>query len=84
MNSTLDLPDLTPGDGVVNTANPGEVTLRAAMMEADALQGYGVIRLPSGTYDLNSPLTITSHAAIEGDSAATTEIRATGSTVCLR
>jgi predicted outer membrane repeat protein len=52
VNSTLDKPDLTPGDFVVNTGTANEITLRAAIMEANALAGPDIITLPAGTYTL--------------------------------
>ncbi|HET9031981.1 MAG TPA: choice-of-anchor Q domain-containing protein [Dokdonella sp.] len=52
-NSTVDLPDFNPGDGSCQTAptNP-ECTLRAAIMEANALAGADRILLSGGTYTL--------------------------------
>ena len=37
VNNVGDASDLTPGDGVVDTGTPGQVTLRAAIQEANAL-----------------------------------------------
>lgn len=51
VNSTLDTVDASPGDGIVADAN-GNVTLRAAIMEANALAGDSVIILGAGNYDL--------------------------------
>ena len=42
VNSTGDAPDLNPGDGVPDAGN-GVVTLRAAIQEANALEGYQTI-----------------------------------------
>ena len=67
VNSTLDRPDLTPGDGVVNTGTSGEVTLRAAIMEANALAGFQEIFVPAGTYNLTI-------AGRSEDSAATGDL----------
>lgn len=52
VNSSLDKPDLQPGNFVVDTGTAGEVTLRAAIMEANALAGDDAIKLPAGTYAL--------------------------------
>ena len=70
VNSVLDSPDVNPGDGVVTTATAGEVTLRAAIMEANALTGHNVIHFsipgtgvrtiqPTSAFPrINQPLTI--------------------------
>ena len=42
VNSTGDAPDLLPGDGKADAGN-GEVTLRAAIQEANALAGYQIV-----------------------------------------
>ncbi len=56
VNVTGDLPDATPlGDGVVDVdlATPGnQISLRAAIQEANALAGDNTIVLPSGNYVL--------------------------------
>jgi CSLREA domain-containing protein len=52
VNSTLDLPDLNPGDGICNAGVAG-CTLRAAVMEANASAGPDTITLPAGTYTLS-------------------------------
>jgi CSLREA domain-containing protein len=52
VNSTADLVDLTPGNGVCATA-VGTCTLRAAIMEGNALASPPhTIRLPAATYTL--------------------------------
>ncbi|HBL44740.1 MAG TPA: hypothetical protein DDZ90_15240, partial [Planctomycetaceae bacterium] len=51
VNSTEDTVDINPGDGIVADAN-GNITLRAAIMEANALAGDSVIILGAGVYDL--------------------------------
>ncbi len=53
VNSERDAIDLNPGDGVVNTGIEGEVTLRAAVMEAAAGIQRARISLPAGTYELD-------------------------------
>ena len=42
VNSTGDAPDLLPGDGIADAGN-GEVTLRAAIQEANALAGNQIV-----------------------------------------
>lgn len=49
VNSTADVVDATPGDGVCATAG-AVCTLRAATEEANALAGSDTINLPLGTY----------------------------------
>jgi CSLREA domain-containing protein len=65
VNSMLDEPDATPGDGLCATAR-GDCTLRAAIQEANALAGADAITLPpskmrlsSGTIPITGDLTIT-------------------------
>lgn len=53
VNSTVDAVDVNPGDGVCETAvSNGICTLRAAVMEANALNGNDTISLPANTYVL--------------------------------
>ncbi len=52
VNSTADAVDAVPGDGVCETATPGECTLRAAVQEANAAPGADTISIPAGTYRL--------------------------------
>jgi VCBS repeat-containing protein len=75
VDTFADLPDLVPGDGLVTTA-AGTRSLRAAIMEANALAGFAVIRLPAGTYRLGAELAIGSRVEIIGESALTTKIAA--------
>ena len=53
VNSTVDAVDVNPGDGLCETANASECTLRAAIQETNALVGSDVVTLPAGTYVLN-------------------------------
>jgi len=54
VDNTGDFPDNNPGDGIcANTG--GFCTLRAAVMEGNALSGPHVINLPAGTYSLSIP-----------------------------
>ena len=59
VNSTTDAVDANPGDGVCATAplpNEGvRCTLRAAILEANALGGAQAITLPAGTFILTLP-----------------------------
>ncbi|MEZ5436916.1 MAG: choice-of-anchor Q domain-containing protein [Lysobacteraceae bacterium] len=55
LNSTADLIDANPGDGGCAAIN-GACTLRAAVMEASALGGRRMIKVPVGTYTLARPL----------------------------
>jgi len=53
VTSTSDLPDLLPGNGFCNVfpqAGPGPCTLRAAVIEANALAGADVIDLAAGAH----------------------------------
>jgi CSLREA domain-containing protein len=69
VNSTQDVPDATPGNGVCNPVNAvgTTCTLRAAIMEANALGGSHTIFLPSGTYALT-------RAGIGEDAASTGDL----------
>lgn len=51
VNTTLDTIDVVLGDGFARDAS-GNTSLRAAIMEANALAGADTIELPSGTYAL--------------------------------
>ena len=53
VNSENDMVDVTPGDGVCETSISGECTLRAAVIETNALAGPDTIELPSGLYTLS-------------------------------
>ncbi len=55
VNSVVDSVDINPGDGACSGFIPGPMlgcTLRAAIMEANALSGDDTINLPAGTYVL--------------------------------
>jgi CSLREA domain-containing protein len=52
VNSTADAVDIDPGDGVCETATPGECTLRAAIQESNAAAGANIINLPAGNLNL--------------------------------
>jgi len=54
VNTIADQMDANPGDGVCATAiGSGVCSLRAAVMEANALGGVNVIDLPAGIYNLS-------------------------------
>ena len=54
VNSNLDAVDENAGDALCKTAPPEKCTLRAAVMQANALAGFDVfILLPAGTYHLS-------------------------------
>ena len=89
VNSTVDAVDANPGDGVCETAVTDQCTLRAAVMEANALTGQDTITLPSNTYNLTisgeeedlaetGDLDITDDLFLNGDSALTTIINGSG------
>lgn len=68
VNSSQDAVDAAPGDGVC-ASTAGTCTLRAAVMEADALAGPNVVVLPSGAFTitlvaLHSPAMIHSHLIV--------------------
>jgi CSLREA domain-containing protein len=72
VTSTGDSSDIAPGNGVCETATPGECTLRAAIQEANAFAGTDTIAFniaPSGTHTITpaSALpTITQPVTIDG------------------
>jgi predicted outer membrane repeat protein len=56
VNDTLDAVDANPGDGICETApGNGICTLRAAVIEANALEGLDTIFLPAEKYYLTIP-----------------------------
>ncbi len=86
VNSTLDEIDSNEGDGVCASAG-GRCTLRAAVMEANALAGADTVLLPAGTFPLTlagtseqmaktGDLDITEALTVKGDSSSTTIIEA--------
>lgn len=77
VNSTLlDTADAIPGDGIADDGF-GNVTLRAAIQEANALAGGDTIILPAGTYSL-SMLGGGEQAAATGDLDLTDDVTLTG------
>src|SRR4051812_8337669 len=73
INWFADPPDAPPGDGYAVTAD-GHTTLRAAIMEANALGGSHEILVPAGNYALASALSVTAAVAIHGGGVGRTVI----------
>jgi CSLREA domain-containing protein len=82
VTTTADAVDTDPGDGVC-AIEGGGCSLRAAILEANALPGADLITLPAGVYTLSIPgvgdddgvtgdLDVSDTVVIEGDAAATT------------
>lgn len=86
VNSTVDAVDASPGDGRCRTSS-GACTLRAAIMESNALMGASTVQLPAGTYrltltgtggDAQGDLDVRDGVQILGAGAATTIIDGNG------
>lgn len=77
VNDTREFPDANPGDGVCLTAS-GICTLRAAVQEANALNGAVTIRfalsLNGSAFVPNIPYTLTSQITLEGNGMEATMI----------
>lgn len=57
MNTTADLPDALPGNGVCEaTPAGGDCTLRSAILRTNVLAGADTIDIPGGTFALTSAL----------------------------
>ncbi|HZN04606.1 MAG TPA: hypothetical protein VFD06_13565 [Candidatus Polarisedimenticolia bacterium] len=86
VNSTLDNPDITPGNGACNTSVLMACTLRAAIMEANALPGADVIQfaIGAGTPTL-APFSalpvITETITINGNSGGASRVQIDGASV---
>ena len=52
VNTTDDKVDAAPGDGVCETSDDGECSLRAAIMEANADPNLTQVNVPAGTYQI--------------------------------
>ena len=89
VNSTEDLVDLNPGDGVCEVSPGGACTLRAAIQEANALGEAGVpdrIDVPAGVYNLTiaglgisaGDLDVLQSVSIHGAGAGQTIVDANG------
>ena len=90
VNSTQDIPDFDAGDGICQTINARQCTLRAAISEANALAGDDIIFLPAGIYittrstfgddaNVGGDFDITSNITINGAGAGSTFIQAASS-----
>lgn len=88
VDTTADTVDDDPGDGVAED-DDGNTSLRAAIMEANALGGSHTIILPAGTYTLNASAVLEDFAAsgdldirvditIDGAGSGTTTIDGNG------
>ena len=76
VDTTQDAVDVTPGDGRCATQS-GKCSLRAAVMEANALAGADVINVPAGEYRLTLGNT-DENAGEEGDLDIWTDITING------
>lgn len=76
VNSTADNVDINPGDGIAADLL-GNTTLRAAIMEANALAGAQTITLPAGIY-LFALVGIGENAAATGDLDITGDLTING------
>lgn len=65
VDSTADEIDANPGDGICASAS-GACTVRAAVIEANALAGADVVEIPAGDYELTIP-GLDEEAALTGD-----------------
>jgi CSLREA domain-containing protein len=76
VNSTVDAPDATPGDGVCESGpGSGVCTLRAAVDETNALAGPDIVDVPGGLYPLLSgELHVSDDLTISGAGASATII----------
>ncbi len=84
VDTIADSVDSVPGDGVCSDGS--SCSLRAAVMEANALPGQNVVQIPAGTYtlqldgegDAGGDLDINGALTLEGEGAANTVIDAAG------
>jgi hypothetical protein len=78
--SNADLPDGSPGNGQCDAPGllPGPCTLRAAVMEANALAGPDSINVPSNTYVLTRPPDGTPNDGADGDLDISQDVTITG------
>ena len=81
VNSFADLPDLDPGNGRIDTGTSGIVTLRAAIMESNALGGSAQIDLPAGNIIVYSPLFVSADIEIKGLAADQTTVSGSSSRI---
>ena len=86
VNANWDGHDRSPGNGVADaSSSPGnQVTLRAAVEEANSLPGHQIVELPSGTFHLSltdfsgGDIDIKDRLTIRGAGAESTVIDANG------
>jgi CSLREA domain-containing protein len=83
VNSKADATDANTADGVCAAAG-GSCTLRAAIVQANALMGADTITLPAETYSTGSELTISTNLTINGAGARVTRITGPGSGIVVR
>src|SRR5215213_5549672 len=83
VNSKLDATDANTSDGIC-AAPSGSCTLRAAIVQANALMGADTITLPAETYSTSSELTISTNLTINGAGARVTRITGPGSGIVVR
>jgi len=76
VNNTADKVDANPGDGLCSD-DIGNCTLRAAIQEANSLEGADTVNIPTGIYVLTIQ-GIGENAAATGDLDITDEITITG------
>ena len=69
VDTTTDLTDPAPGNGICGTGAAGTCSLRAAIQEANALAGDDTIVLSAATYAPSSKLDITSNVTLQGAGA---------------
>lgn len=78
VNTTADLPDAFPGDGVCESAAGSRLcALRGAIREANALPGPDTVVVPAGTYALAIAGNL-ENAALAGDLDITGDLKITG------
>jgi CSLREA domain-containing protein len=65
VNTTVDEPDQTPGDGICASA-AARCSLRAAVEESNGLVGTDRITVPEGNYPLTRQLVLVDDVSIEG------------------
>jgi CSLREA domain-containing protein len=83
VDSTADATDANTADGICAAAGGG-CTLRAAIVQANALMGTDSITLPAATYTTGSELTISTNLTINGAGARGTRIVGPGSGIVVR
>jgi CSLREA domain-containing protein len=77
VNSTADMVDANPGDGQCETDITGDCTLRAAVQEANELEGADTISIPAGVYTLTME-GAGEDLALSGDLDITDQVTITG------